>query len=76
MSIDDDFNDFDDFDEWFDNVKVYPVYTIQTKLEKPQPSKIFRLLRQPTDYTMTKRTRKLIQRIKTSFILFQSHSKS
>lgn len=71
-----------DFDEWFDKIKINPVYVIQTNLEviedpccvskQPQPSKLFDLLKRPTEYKVKKRTVKLVQRIKSSFVLFKS----
>jgi len=64
-----------DFDEWFDNIEINPVYVIQTDLDitksndntkqmkQPEPSKLYKLLKKPTEHKLTKRTSKLLQRI-------------
>ncbi len=66
-----------DFDDWFDNIEINPVYVIQTNLDifksnentqktkQPEPSKLYKLLKKPTEHKLTKRTTKLLQRIKS-----------
>jgi hypothetical protein len=65
-----------DFDEWFDNLEIKPNYVIKTDLDildrKPiKPSKLYQLLRKPSQHRVKKHIQKLVNSIKSSCVLYK-----
>lgn len=63
-----------DFDELFDNLIITPNYIIQTNLDvfdkkKIQPSKLFQLLKRPSQHKQKKGVKRIAESINSSFVL-------